>query len=82
MPELLENQTGDLAESGAKKRIHKIPARMETLYIFLCPKERKLRVLNEAQFSDRLRTAGFPMTFRGSPTLPLSLHWINICSDF
>jgi hypothetical protein len=39
MPELLENQTGDLAKSGAKKRIHKIPAHMETLYIFLCPKE-------------------------------------------
>jgi hypothetical protein len=48
MPELLENQTGDLAKSEAKKRIHKIPAYMETLYIFLCPKERKLCVHNEA----------------------------------
>jgi hypothetical protein len=53
MPELLENQTGDLAKSGTKKRIHKIPVYMETLYIFLCPKERKLRVPNEVQFSDR-----------------------------
>jgi hypothetical protein len=44
---------------------------METLYIFLCPKERKLHVPNEAQFSDRLGTAGYPMTFRDSPTLPL-----------
>jgi hypothetical protein len=53
MSELLENQTGDLAKSGAKKRIHKIPAHIETFDIFLCPKERKLRVLNKAQFSDR-----------------------------
>jgi hypothetical protein len=67
MPELLENQTGDLAKSGAKKRIHKISAHMETLYIFLCPKERKLGVPNEAQFSDRLGTAGYPMTFRLHP---------------
>jgi hypothetical protein len=74
MPELLENQTGDLAKSGAKKRIHKIAAYMETLYIFLCPKERKLCVPNEAQFSDRLGTAGYPMTFRASPTPPLFLH--------
>jgi hypothetical protein len=74
MPESLENQTGDLAKSGAKMRIHKVPAHMETLYIFLCPKERKLRVPNEAQFSDRLETAGYLMTFRASPTLPLSLH--------
>jgi hypothetical protein len=41
MPELLENQTGDLVKSGAKMRIHKIPAHMETIDIFLCPKERK-----------------------------------------
>jgi hypothetical protein len=74
MPEVLENQTGALAKSGTKKRIHKIPAHMENLYIFLCPKERKLRVPNEAQFSDRLGTAGYPMTFSASPTLPLSLH--------
>jgi hypothetical protein len=74
MPELLENQTGDLAKSGAKKRIHKIPAHMETLYIFLCSKERKLCVSNEAHFSDRLGTAGSPMTFRALPTLSLSLH--------
>jgi hypothetical protein len=74
MPELLENQTGDLAKSGAEMRIQKIPAHMETLYIFLCPKERKLRVPNKAQFSDRLGTAGYPMTFRASSTLPLSLH--------
>jgi hypothetical protein len=74
MPELLENQTGDLAKSGAKKRIHKIPAHVETFYILLCPKERKLRVPNEAQFSDRLGTTGYPMTFSASPTLPLSLH--------
>jgi hypothetical protein len=74
MPELLENLTGDLAKSGTKKRIHKIPAHMEILYIFLCPKERKLRVPNEAQFSDRLGTADHPMTFRASPTLPLFLH--------
>jgi hypothetical protein len=40
MPELLENQTGDLAKNPAKKRIHKIPAHMETFYIFLCPKEK------------------------------------------
>jgi hypothetical protein len=73
MSELLENQTGDLAKSGAKKRIHKIPADMETLYIFLCPKEIKLHVPNEAQFSDRLETAGYPMPFRASPTLQLSL---------
>jgi hypothetical protein len=73
MPQLLENQTGDLAKSGAKKIAHKIPAHMEILYIFLCPKE-KLRVPKEAQFSDRLGTAGYPMTFRASPTLPLSLH--------
>jgi hypothetical protein len=74
MPELLENRTGDLAKSAAKKRIHKICAHMETLYILICPKERKLRVPNEAQFSERLGTAGYPMTFRASPTLPLSLH--------
>jgi hypothetical protein len=74
MPELLENQTGDLAKSGAKKRIHKIPAHMETLYIILCPKERKLHVPNEAQFSDRLGTAGYPMPSRAARTLPLSLH--------
>jgi hypothetical protein len=74
MPELLENQTGDLAKRGAKKRIHKIPVHMEILSIFLCPKERKLRVPSEAQFSGRLEMAGYPMTFRGSPTLPLSLH--------
>jgi hypothetical protein len=74
MPELLENQTGDLAKSGAKMIIHKIPFYMETLYIFLCPKERKLCVPNEAQFSDRLGTAGCPMTFRVSATLPLSFH--------
>jgi hypothetical protein len=71
MPELLENQTGDLAKSGAKKRIHKIPAHIETLYIFLCPKERKLCVPNEAQFSDGLGMAGYPTTFRASPTLSL-----------
>jgi hypothetical protein len=69
MPELPENQTGYLAKSGAKKRLHKISAHMETLYIFLCPKERKQRVPNEAQFSDRLGTAGYPMAFRASPTL-------------
>jgi hypothetical protein len=40
-------------QKWAKKRIHKIPAHMKTLYIFLCPKERKLRVPNEVQFSDR-----------------------------
>jgi hypothetical protein len=74
MPELLENQTGDLDKSRAKKRIHKILAHMETLYIFLCSKERKLRVPNETQFSDRFETAGYPMTFRASPTHPLSLH--------
>jgi hypothetical protein len=74
MPELLENQTGDLAKSGVKMRIHKIPAHMETLYIILCPKERKPRVPNEAQFSDRLGRVGYLMTFRASPTLPLSLH--------
>jgi hypothetical protein len=74
MSELLENQTGDLAKSGAKKRTHKIPARMETIYIFLCPKERKLRVPNEAQFSDRLGKTGYPMTFWASPTLLLSSH--------
>jgi hypothetical protein len=53
MLELLENQTGDLAKSGAKNRIPKIPVQMETFYIFLCPKERKLRIPNKAQFSDR-----------------------------
>jgi hypothetical protein len=74
MPEFLENQTGDLVKSGVKMRIHKISAHMETLYIFLCPKERKLRVANETQFSDRLGTVGYPMTFRASPTLPLPLH--------
>jgi hypothetical protein len=58
MPELLENQTGDLAKSQAKKRIHTIPAHIETLYIFLCPEERKPRVPNEAQFSERSGTAG------------------------
>jgi hypothetical protein len=40
MPELLENQTGDLAKSGVKMKIHKISAHMETLCIFLCAKER------------------------------------------
>jgi hypothetical protein len=53
MSEFLENQTSDLAKGGAKKRIHKIPVHMETLYILLCPKERKLHVPNEVQFSDR-----------------------------
>jgi hypothetical protein len=72
MPELLENQTRNLAKSGAKMRIHKIPAHMGTLYIFLCPKERKLRAPNEAQFSDHFGTAVYPMTFSDSPTLPLS----------
>jgi hypothetical protein len=48
---------------------------METLYILLCPKERKLHVPNEVQFSDRWGTAGYPMNFRTSPTLPFSLHW-------
>jgi hypothetical protein len=38
MLELLENQTGDLAKSVAKMRIHKITAYVETLYIFFCPK--------------------------------------------
>jgi hypothetical protein len=74
MPELLENQTGDLTKSGTKKKIHKIPAHMETLYIFFCPKESKLRIPNEAQFSYRLGMAGYPMTFRASPTHQLSLH--------
>jgi hypothetical protein len=64
MPELLENQTGDFAKSGARKRIHKIPAHIKILYIFLRPKERKLRVPNEVQFSDRLGTVDHPMTFR------------------
>jgi hypothetical protein len=41
MPELLENQAGDLAKSGTTLRIHTVPAHMETFYIFLCPKERK-----------------------------------------
>jgi hypothetical protein len=54
-----------------------MPVHMKTLYIFLCPKERKQPVHNEAQFSDRLGTAGYPMTFKGSPTLPLS-HFIYI----
>jgi hypothetical protein len=58
-------------QKRGKKRIHKVPAHMETLYIFLCPKERKLRVPNEAQFSDRFGRAGYPMTFRGSATLPI-----------
>jgi hypothetical protein len=53
MSKLLENLTGDWGKSGAKKRIHEVLARMETLYIFLCPKDRRLRVHNEAQFSDR-----------------------------
>jgi hypothetical protein len=61
-------------ENRGKKRLYKIPARVEILCIFLCPKQRKLRVPNQAQFSDRLGTAGYPMTFRRSPTLPLSLH--------
>jgi hypothetical protein len=74
MPESLENQTGDLAKSGEKKRIHKITAHTEIIYMFLCPKERKLHVPNEAQFSNRLGTAGYPMTFSASPTLPLSLY--------
>jgi hypothetical protein len=74
MPELLDNKTGDLAKSGEKKRIHKIPAHVKTLYIFLYPKERKLRVPNQVRFSDRLGTAGYPMTFRISPTLPFSLQ--------
>jgi hypothetical protein len=74
MPGLLENRTGDLAKSGETKRIQKIPADIETIYIFLCLKERKLRVPNQAQFSDRVEAAGYPMTFRASPTLPLSLH--------
>jgi hypothetical protein len=74
MPELLENHTGDSAKSGAEQRIHKILAHMETLYIFLCLKERKLGVPNEAQFSDWLGTAGYPMTFRASLTPLLSLH--------
>jgi hypothetical protein len=47
MPELLENRTGDLAKSGAKKRIHKIPAHMnieascdlDFLLLFEHPKE-------------------------------------------
>jgi hypothetical protein len=61
-------------QKRGKTRIHKIPAHMEILYMFLCPKERKLRVPNKSQFSDRLETVGYPMTFRASPTLPLSLH--------
>jgi hypothetical protein len=61
-------------QKQGKKRIHKIPADMETLYIFLCPKERKLCIPGEAQVSDRLGTAGYPMIFKASPTLPLSLH--------
>jgi hypothetical protein len=60
MPELLGNHTGDLAKSGEKKRIHKILAHMETPYIFLCPKERKLCVPNEPQFSERSGAAGYP----------------------
>jgi hypothetical protein len=63
-----------LGEKRGKMKIHKIPAHMETFYIFLCPKERKPRVPSEAQFSDRLGMAVYPMTFRASPTLPLSLH--------
>jgi hypothetical protein len=70
MPELLENQTDDLAKSGAKTRIHKIPAHIETLSIFLCSKERKLRVPNEAQFLDGLGTAGYPMTSGLPPLSP------------
>jgi hypothetical protein len=42
-----------LRQKRGKKRIHEVLARMETLYIFLCPKDRRLRVHNEAQFSDR-----------------------------
>jgi hypothetical protein len=72
MSKLLEKQTGDVAKSGEKKRIHKIHGHRETLYIFLSPKERKPRVPNTAQFSDRLGTAGYPMTFMASPTHPLS----------
>jgi hypothetical protein len=66
-------------QERGKMKIHKIPAHMETLYIFLCPKERKLPVPNEAQFSDRLGTAGYPMTFTASPTF---FTLINIYSDF
>jgi hypothetical protein len=36
------------------------PCSYRTLYIFLCPKERKLPVPNEAHFSGRLGTAGYP----------------------
>jgi hypothetical protein len=77
------NQTGDLVKSEEKMRIHKIPAYMESLYVFLCPKERKLRVPNEAHFSDRLGTAGYPMTFRTSHILPLDkyLFWFLNMKD-
>jgi hypothetical protein len=73
MPELLENQTGDLAKGGAKKRIHKIPAHHET-FTDSSVQKKKLCVPKEAQFSNRLGMTGYPMTFRASPTLPLSLH--------
>jgi hypothetical protein len=62
-------------------RIHKISVHMETLYIVLCPKERKLRVLNEAQFSDLLGGTGYPTTFRASPRSPTFFTLIDIYSD-
>jgi hypothetical protein len=63
-----------LGQKWGKKENSQNPCSYGNFYIFLCPKERKLRVPNEAQFSDFLGTASYPMTFRDSLTLSLSLH--------